>query len=222
MQLMIQKHGVEALNLGEECQKKPLPWYVVVSAWAVCHTLQQPPPKPCGRVLQPPLHVIAGTIRLLVCSPVDGLLNLTAWPLWGCCCVTGVLVAARDGDLAKVHQYLRSMPDAESETSPVRIACKEGVTALMIAARYGQVAVAEKLIAAGADIEGKDVDDETPLTNAAQLCQPETVKLLLAHGAKVYWTDNTGGCFRGKQMPQLRLLWYMLCHVHYLQLFGSW
>lgn len=51
------------------------------------------------------------------------------------------------------------------------------------AAKTGQIEIAERLLANGADIEAKGMDEWTPLGIAAQHNQPEMVNFLLDRGA---------------------------------------
>jgi cytohesin len=55
---------------------------------------------------------------------------------------------------------------------------------LQLAAHGGHKEIAELLIAAGADVNAKDDDGDTPLDQAILDKQPETADLLRKHGGK--------------------------------------
>ncbi|TGK08053.1 ankyrin repeat domain-containing protein [Leptospira semungkisensis] len=61
----------------------------------------------------------------------------------------------------------------------------QNYTPLMIAAREGEIAIAEFLIKNGADVNAKTRDGHTALMMAAYNRNPEFVELLLRNGAKV-------------------------------------
>jgi uncharacterized protein len=63
---------------------------------------------------------------------------------------------------------------------------------LFEAAIAGEIAVVERLLAAGANIDGRDHDQATPLIAAALASQAAIVKVLIAHGANVQ-ARNAGG-----------------------------
>jgi truncated hemoglobin YjbI len=65
-------------------------------------------------------------------------------------------------------------------------------TALHMAARRGNVAVAEALIEAGAEIEARDDCGDTPLRRAVNCGQPEIAALLLSHGADLHSRGSRG------------------------------
>lgn len=71
----------------------------------------------------------------------------------------------------------------------------EGSTPLLYAAMNNDsqsLKVAEQLINAGADIEKRDADGLTPLAKAAYCNNPEMIKFLLAHNAKVFNRSDDG------------------------------
>ena len=70
-----------------------------------------------------------------------------------------------------------------------------GVTLLMIAAKLGQIQLAELLINFGSSVEDKDKDNRTPLMYAVESCygdNVDVVKFLLEKKAKVNMQDNNG------------------------------
>ena len=62
----------------------------------------------------------------------------------------------------------------------------------MYAASCGQYGVMQKLISAGADVNAKCVNGETPLMNAASVGNVQIIKLLLEKGANVQVFDSLG------------------------------
>jgi truncated hemoglobin YjbI len=65
-------------------------------------------------------------------------------------------------------------------------------TALHIAARRGNVRVAEALLDCGADIEARDILGDTPLRRAVNCAKPEVVALLLLRVADVHSRGSRG------------------------------
>jgi truncated hemoglobin YjbI len=65
-------------------------------------------------------------------------------------------------------------------------------TALHMAARRGNVAVAEALIEAGANLEARDDGGDTPLRRAVNCGQPEVAALLLSRGADLHSRGSRG------------------------------
>jgi len=68
-----------------------------------------------------------------------------------------------------------------------------GDTPLIIAARIGDTAIAEQLLARKAKVDGDNDKGETPLIVAVQARQIPMVKLLLERGANPDKTDHFGG-----------------------------
>jgi hemoglobin len=66
------------------------------------------------------------------------------------------------------------------------------MTPLHMAARRGTIAIAEALLNAGAAVEARDSNGETPLRRAVNCCQSNMVRLLLAHGADPLSRDTHG------------------------------
>ncbi len=68
----------------------------------------------------------------------------------------------------------------------------EDQTPLHMAARRGNIAIAQALLNGGAALEARDKKGETPLRRAVNCGHPEFVALLLAHGADVNSRDKHG------------------------------
>jgi ankyrin repeat protein len=69
---------------------------------------------------------------------------------------------------------------------------REGRSALHYAARDGDLAAVEKLVAAGGDVNLQDKRGWAPLHFAAQACSEDVTGYLLAHGASVDLQDSFG------------------------------
>jgi ankyrin repeat protein len=65
-------------------------------------------------------------------------------------------------------------------------------TALHMAARRGNVEIAEALLESGADIEAPDSLGETPLRRAVNCDKTDVAKLLLARGADMHSKGSKG------------------------------
>ncbi len=87
--------------------------------------------------------------------------------------------AVRDGDLVKVKALLKNSPYLVSSKD------ENGATPLHIAARYGQKAAAELLLANKADVNARTFKGVMPLHLAAQQGHKDMVELLLANKAEV-------------------------------------
>ena len=92
-----------------------------------------------------------------------------------------VVAAAEAGDVAKVKAWLAT------PTGHVRVRTDhtKGMTVLILAARRGQLEVMRAVIAAGADVNERDLSRTAPLHYACLYEQPEAAALLLDHGADV-------------------------------------
>ena len=89
-------------------------------------------------------------------------------------------LAAKDGDTDTVVAMIDAGDSIEQITDD-----EYGVTALHIAAVYGQVPVIQALLSRGAQIEQEDKDGQTPLILAAWRGHQEVVSLLLVAGANI-------------------------------------
>ncbi len=92
---------------------------------------------------------------------------------------SALLTAAKDGNVTAVKQILSSGVKVDAGD-------QHGVTALFVAALFGQTDAAGLLIDKGADIRAaKGGGGSTALHTASFLCYTETVKLLLSKGADI-------------------------------------
>ncbi len=80
-------------------------------------------------------------------------------------------------------------------------------TALHMAARRGNVSVAQSLLACGADTEARDISGDTPLHRAVKCGHVEIAAFLLSHGADMQAKAKNGKTpwqmARGERMQQL-------------------
>jgi cytohesin len=95
-----------------------------------------------------------------------------------------------DGNLPKVEALLKDNPKLPFDKD------SSGLTRLHWAAVYGHKAIAELLIAKGAEIDAKDNNNWTPLHWAAINCQKGVVELLLAKGADI--SSKVGAGYGGR------------------------
>jgi ankyrin repeat protein len=100
-----------------------------------------------------------------------------------------LFLAARDGKEEIVQLLLDH--NADCNISGV----KDGDTPLIIAANEGHSKVVEKLLAAGAKVNGPNVGGWTPLIYAAYYDHQQVVNLLLGRGADINQTSNVSICF---------------------------
>ncbi len=96
----------------------------------------------------------------------------------------GIVLAA-----SKSVKMVREFIEAGSYAN---LADDKGTTALMVAARRGDMAMIRYLIDQGADVNAKSVDMRTALMFAYESGHFDIVKLLLSSGAEVYAADNRG------------------------------
>ena len=108
---------------------------------------------------------------------------------------TGLHVAARCG-FSKAVDFLLSKGALVDATN------SSGQTAVHLAAQYGHVTTAQRLIEQGAKLTNKDLEDWTPLDNAMRPQNAQMVMLFLRKGAQAEaeakygnkiasWSDNT-------------------------------
>ena len=95
-----------------------------------------------------------------------------------------VLLAAWDGDHAKLAEFMRRGIDPNTELA--------GMTLLGITASRGHRAATECLIRCGADVDLRVPGGQTPLMLAAVSGDAATVRALLGCGADVNATDQAG------------------------------
>ncbi len=97
--------------------------------------------------------------------------------------MTAIAAAAVEGDYGVIKALVEAGADVESPNA-------EGQTVLMVVARTGQVDTAELLLAHGADVNAKEQwGGQSALMWAAAQQQPEMIRALLNHGARV---DDAG------------------------------
>jgi ankyrin repeat protein len=97
----------------------------------------------------------------------------------------GLMEAINAGDLIRLHKLLREGADVNADTLTG--------TALHLAAAKGHLAIADALIAAGADLESAgDPSRAHPLHMAALVNEPRMIALLLERGADATATDGQG------------------------------
>jgi ankyrin repeat/SOCS box protein 15 len=124
--------------------------------------------------------------------------------------ISDLQIAAIRGDSAKIKELLSAVSDAERQEQ-----LKQGGSPflshspLMLAVRNGKTAAVESLIQSGANVDEAARENLTPLANAAELGQLESMKLLLAAGASVNlasdgYTPLMRASFRGQ--PQAAAL----------------
>jgi len=90
-----------------------------------------------------------------------------------------IIAAAAGGDLDRVRELLSADPGAVSATDDRQC------TALHFAVHAGQAELATLLLDKGADLEGRDVDGDTPLHWAACTDHAAMIDLLLDRGAQI-------------------------------------
>jgi ankyrin repeat protein len=95
--------------------------------------------------------------------------------------------------LAVEHNSLEIVRLLLDRKAEVNVANKERKTALLMAAD-GSARIPEVLLAHGADLKARDLEDRTPLLVACNTdhAQEDTVRLLLAKGAEANARDNSG------------------------------
>src|SRR4029077_12165704 len=92
---------------------------------------------------------------------------------------TPLMRCARTGSAAAVRSLLSHKADPNAKDN------EQGQTALMWAVSQKHAAVAQALIAGGADIHARSKGGFTPFMFAARVCDPDSAGVLLATGADV-------------------------------------
>ena len=122
--------------------------------------------------------------------------TIAAVGLVGCGRKVDIWEAAYDGNIEAVKHHLDAGVD-------VNVKDEGGETPLHHAALKGHKEIAEVLITNGADLNAKDLlDDSTPLHWAAQFDQKEIVELLIAEGAAVNAKNMDGETPLHKAVPK--------------------
>jgi ankyrin repeat protein len=93
---------------------------------------------------------------------------------------------------AVMRRSLSDLLQALAEGAPVDAMDREGRTALLYAAKDGDMAIASALLRAGANVNARDKIARTPLHLAANSYQVEAAELLLTQGALVDAQDLHG------------------------------
>ncbi len=91
---------------------------------------------------------------------------------------------------------LRHQPPARSGPSTADITTNDGQTALMLAAKNGDLLIMDLLIRSGVQIDKQDARGETALMKAAYHGQTMAVDMLLARGADASITSKNGDTAR--------------------------
>jgi hypothetical protein len=99
---------------------------------------------------------------------------------------TALLMAAYEGDAARVAQLLKAGADARQGN-------RYGATPLSEASRRGDVDVMRLLLRAGADANEANAEGQTALMAVARTGNLTAATLLLQHGAKVDTREHWGG-----------------------------
>ena len=94
--------------------------------------------------------------------------------------------AAKTGDLEALKVHLANGVDLNTQDPQF------GLTSLSWTVLAGKVEIAEQLIKAGADVDGKNRDGRTPLHEAAFMGQSEIARILFQNGADVEARDDNG------------------------------
>jgi ankyrin repeat protein len=94
----------------------------------------------------------------------------------------------RSGDDAGVSKLLKEYP----KLADADLIWQTRAKPLDLAASLGQEKVCSVLIAAGADVNSRDVGGETPLFFAFGACNTNVIAMLLQHGANVSVTNSVG------------------------------
>ncbi|KAK8825488.1 hypothetical protein WA538_003183, partial [Blastocystis sp. DL] len=98
------------------------------------------------------------------------------------CSADNIMVAAGDGDIAKVTQYLDSGVSPNAQDS-------NGYSALHAAASYGWLDILKLLVSRGGNVMLKDSDGDTPL----HMCEDRScADYLISQGARYDDGNNEG------------------------------
>jgi ankyrin repeat protein len=99
-------------------------------------------------------------------------------------CDTPLLAAIHKRDSAEAMRLIGSGVDLNAKPC--------GVTALFEAIVYDDTKVVEELLTAGADPNGLDSVNASPLSAAAFYCREEVLPMLISHGANIDFVDKDG------------------------------
>lgn len=101
------------------------------------------------------------------------------YPLIAGCAADPLLRAAETGNSAKLNELVHQGVPVDQRGGSM------DETALMIAARHGNLGMVKTLLEAGADINARSKYNDTPLTAATYFCHPNVAFFLIEHGADV-------------------------------------
>jgi ankyrin repeat-rich membrane spanning protein len=93
------------------------------------------------------------------------------------------------GDFQGLKSFLDNRPIQVDDRD------ENGTSLLMVASARGLVPYVKELIARGADVQAVDLDNWTPLLNAAKGGHLEVIEILLDHGAEIEHKDMVGILF---------------------------
>jgi uncharacterized protein len=94
----------------------------------------------------------------------------------------------RDDDAGGVSRLIASSPKIVN----VAIDSRTKLSPLSLAAGFGRETICSNLIAAGADVNSRDVVGETPMFAACRCLNTNIISMLLQHGADVSLTNIIG------------------------------
>ena len=124
------------------------------------------------------LAIAAGTTSTFAASPAAAVMSADG--------STALLMAAYEGDAARVAQLLKAGADARQGN-------RYGATPLSEASRRGDVDVMRLLLRAGADANEANAEGQTALMAVARTGNLAAATLLVQHGAKVDTREHWGG-----------------------------
>ncbi|HHJ1299740.1 ankyrin repeat domain-containing protein [Pseudomonas sp. P1B16] len=94
---------------------------------------------------------------------------------------------------AASHDDVRTLQQLLTQGARLESRDEQGRTALMVATHGNQVAAAQALIEAGADVNAKDNIDDSPYLYAGARGLNDILRLTLSHGADLRSTNRYGG-----------------------------
>lgn len=94
------------------------------------------------------------------------------------------LKLCRSGSVSEIAKAISDGVDVNTR--------RNGVTALMLSAWFGNTGAAETLLAHGADVNARDNNDRTALMRASWNGRTEITELLINHGADINAMDKDG------------------------------
>jgi ankyrin repeat protein len=130
---------------------------------------------------------------LIICNPVTKLPALTelrrivcaAWLTLGLCACSNpeadraLIEASKSGNLEHVNLAISDWGNVDAKGGKLM------ATPLHYATVHGHLAIVERLLAKGADVQSTDANGETPMHDAAAFGRVQVAEMLLAHEADV-------------------------------------